>query len=214
MALQQVLPLVIRTADGGIIDVSLMNEKAYTKSLERKELWHLHRDTGRVLPYGEQIILTALKSQSNWYEASVREETGGSSGLGEGTAEPVAEEPSEQPAALRYGAPSEGPGEEERQALGCGSALELLEQTILERKRSMPEGSYTTHLFTSGGEKIRKKTGEEAVELLLAREQGHLISESADLIYHLLVLLAFYDIPVSSVCAELARRGGSQEESR
>jgi phosphoribosyl-ATP pyrophosphohydrolase len=227
MALQQVHPLIIRRQDGEIIDVSLMNEKSYTKSVERGELWHLNRDTGRVLPFDERLRMLSLKGQPNWYEAVVQKEDAsdqdeGRAHAGEDAA--VSERIYEEPAALRYGSPAGGRTEEARpagaagpggagtaaQTPGCGAALELLEQTILARKATLPQGSYTTHLFTSGEEKIRKKTGEEAVELLLAREEERIVSESADLIYHLLVLLAHYNIPVSAVCGELSRRGGGE----
>jgi phosphoribosyl-ATP pyrophosphohydrolase len=70
----------------------------------------------------------------------------------------------------------------------------------------MPEGSYTTHLFEKGEEKIRKKTGEEAVELLLAATDREIISESADLIYHLMVLLTERDLSIGQVIAELQGR--------
>ncbi len=227
MALQQVHPLIIRRQNGEILDVSLMNEKSYSKSIERGELWHLNRDTGRILPFDERLRMLSLKGQPNWYEAVIQQEDSEQEGGSDRTGEhaPVSGRIYKEPAALRYGTPEDGrPGAagtagdpaaaasdgSAMQTPGCGTALELLEQTILARKSTLPEGSYTTHLFSSGEEKIRKKTGEEAVELLLARDEERIVSEAADLIYHLLVLLAFYDIPVSTVCAELARRGGGE----
>jgi phosphoribosyl-ATP pyrophosphohydrolase len=249
MELQEVHPLVIRTRDGDITDVSLMNEKAYTKSVEREELWHLHRSTGRVLPYDERTAMISLREQHRWYEAVIERAAGageggggaanaGAAGAGTGAAgasgtageETEAADVSDEPAALRYGTPDEtayggygasgpAPGEgigTEHPALGCGPTLELLEQTILERKASLPEGSYTTHLFSSGEEKIRKKTGEEAVELILARSSGEVAYEAADLIYHLLVLLAELDIPLEAVLRELSsreERPGEEEDS-
>ena len=70
----------------------------------------------------------------------------------------------------------------------------------------MPEGSYTTHLFSAGNEKIRKKTGEEAVELILASDRAQLTSETADFIYHLLVLLEVEGISLDEIAAELKGR--------
>lgn len=81
-----------------------------------------------------------------------------------------------------------------------------LEQLIRSRKQTMPEGSYTTHLFSKGEEKIRKKAGEEAIELLLAKTDQELVSESADFLYHLLVLLVEKSIPFQQVIDELASR--------
>ena len=77
---------------------------------------------------------------------------------------------------------------------------------MLKRKRELPDGSYTTHLFQSGADKIRKKTGEEAIELILASSRGEIIYESADLIYHMLVLLLSEDISIDEVLAELGKR--------
>ena len=88
------------------------------------------------------------------------------------------------------------------------SVLTDLWATIQERNRSRPEGSYTTHLFTQGEEKIRKKTGEEAVELLLARSTDETVHEAADLIYHLLVLLESTGVGIDALLAELRRRAG------
>ena len=103
---------------------------------------------------------------------------------------------------------------ERSEAAGSGATPEQpdilahLYELVRERRRSMPEGSYTTYLFSSGVEKIRKKTGEEAVELVLARERKEMVSESADLLYHLLVLLCASDIEIREVLEELAGRLG------
>jgi phosphoribosyl-ATP pyrophosphohydrolase len=86
------------------------------------------------------------------------------------------------------------------------STLEMLRQVIAGRRRDMPEGSYTTHLFTKGEDKIRKKTGEEAIELILATDRKDMVGEAADLIYHMMVLLEVKDIPIGEVLAELEAR--------
>ncbi|MFR9546507.1 MAG: bifunctional phosphoribosyl-AMP cyclohydrolase/phosphoribosyl-ATP diphosphatase HisIE [Rikenellaceae bacterium] len=87
--------------------------------------------------------------------------------------------------------------------------IRKLEQVVVGRKKEMPEGSYTTHLFTKGTAKIAQKVGEEAVETVIeamADNRERLIYESSDLIYHLLVLLAHKEIPLSEIEAELAQR--------
>jgi phosphoribosyl-ATP pyrophosphohydrolase len=87
--------------------------------------------------------------------------------------------------------------------------LARLEQTIAQRKAEMPEGSYTTYLFTQGQDKILKKLGEETAETLIASKNNsrdELVYEASDLIYHLLVLLAHHDVPWSAIEAELSRR--------
>ena len=87
-----------------------------------------------------------------------------------------------------------------------GEVLSRLQAVIAERQATMPEGSYTTHLFQKGPDKIRKKTGEEAVELLLARTNDEMISEAADLIYHLMVLLQATGLHIDAVLDRLAGR--------
>ncbi len=87
--------------------------------------------------------------------------------------------------------------------------LHELFTTILERKRNMPPTSYTASLLKEGREAIQRKVGEEALEVILASSgEGtqRLVEESADLIYHLLVLLAYHDLGLLDVEAELRRR--------
>ena len=89
------------------------------------------------------------------------------------------------------------------------NALDALYQLIASRKTNAPEDSYTASLFAKGEDEIVKKVGEEAVEVIVAAKgQGHarLVSESADLIYHLLVLLAQKGVGWDEVEAELERR--------
>ena len=81
-----------------------------------------------------------------------------------------------------------------------------LEALIQTRRQTMPEGSYTTHLFKAGLGKIRKKTGEEAIELVLAQSPEETVAEASDLVYHLLVLLVALDIPLDRIFQELRRR--------
>jgi phosphoribosyl-ATP pyrophosphohydrolase len=84
-----------------------------------------------------------------------------------------------------------------------------LERVLTQRKKEMPEGSYTTSLFKEGIDKIAQKLGEEAVETIIASKnepESEVVYESADLIYHLLVLLAERDIPLDSVIRELKGR--------
>lgn len=84
-----------------------------------------------------------------------------------------------------------------------------LSRLIASRKVNAPPGSYTASLFAQGEDEIAKKVGEEAIEVIVAAKgQGRerLIAESADLIYHLLVLLAQKEIAWDEVEAELERR--------
>ncbi|MGZ0189536.1 MAG: phosphoribosyl-ATP diphosphatase [Alphaproteobacteria bacterium] len=87
--------------------------------------------------------------------------------------------------------------------------LDRLYAVIASRKGADPASSYTASLFDKGIAKIAQKVGEEAVETVIdgvAGEQDRLISESADLLYHLLVLWAARDVEPDAVWAELAKR--------
>ena len=82
-------------------------------------------------------------------------------------------------------------------------------RTIAERAQSRPAGSYTTELLEAGVGAVARKVGEEAVEVTVAaldESDERLVSESADLIYHLYVLLAARGLDVTAVEDELARR--------
>ena len=73
----------------------------------------------------------------------------------------------------------------------------------------MPEGSYTTKLFTEGINKIAQKVGEEALETVIEAINGtndHLVYEASDLLYHLLVMLADKGLRIEDVAAELQKR--------
>ena len=87
--------------------------------------------------------------------------------------------------------------------------LDELFAIILDRQENRPPGSYTVKLLDEGEDKVLKKVGEEAMEVILAAKgQGNdrLVSEIADLFYHLLVLLAARGLSLSDIEAELAQR--------
>jgi phosphoribosyl-ATP pyrophosphohydrolase len=87
--------------------------------------------------------------------------------------------------------------------------LHELFAVILERQINPQPGSYTAKLLNAGEDEVLKKVGEEAMEVILAAKgQGdeRLVSEVADLFYHLLVLLAAHGLTLSDVEAELVRR--------
>ena len=94
------------------------------------------------------------------------------------------------------------------------SIFARLMQIIEDRRDNPPERSYTTSLFKGGIDKIGAKINEEAGEVVeAAREEGdagheHLVHEAADLVYHLLVMLAHRGVKLDEVEAELQRRFG------
>ena len=93
-----------------------------------------------------------------------------------------------------------------------GTSLQFLTELqdfIYQRKAEMPEGSYTTKLFTLGINKIAQKVGEEALETVIEATHGtngNLIYEVSDLLYHLLVMLTEKGLRIEEVAAELQKR--------
>ncbi|MBA4496212.1 bifunctional phosphoribosyl-AMP cyclohydrolase/phosphoribosyl-ATP diphosphatase HisIE [Paenactinomyces guangxiensis] len=93
--------------------------------------------------------------------------------------------------------------------------LNQLETLIAEREAERPEGAYTTYLFDKGLDKILKKVGEETAEVIIAaknRSADELRYETADLLYHLLVLLREAKLPLDEVLMELEKRHGTKQK--
>lgn len=92
------------------------------------------------------------------------------------------------------------------------TALERLAATIAARKGADPDGSWTAKLLAKGPEKCAEKFGEEAVEAVIEAVKGdraRLTAEAADVLYHLLVMLAARNVTLADVLAELERREGT-----
>lgn len=98
----------------------------------------------------------------------------------------------------------------EREDTGAGVRfLSELERVISDRKKNPVEGSYTSYLFEKGVDKIAKKVGEEGTETVIAAKNENreeFVGECADLLYHLLVLLAEKNVSLADVCTELKAR--------
>lgn len=89
--------------------------------------------------------------------------------------------------------------------------LDRLQATIAERRAADPATSYVASLFAKGRARIAQKLGEEAVECVIAAcgtDSAKIVPEAADLLFHLLVLLADAGLSLDDVRAELARREG------
>ena len=223
----QTRPLVICDAGGTPIDVVLENDKGFRKSIETGTLGSLHQDTGRLLPYAQEAE-ASIEDHTTWYRAVLtgpgqfwfRANRTGTEQLtalaapaeraiagAEPRARDDAAEAARSAAESATAADVDPPGDHETPAGDqIGAVLSSLVDVIRARRREMPEGSYTTHLFSAGKEKIRKKVGEEAVELILASNRAELTSEAADLIYHLLVLLEVEGVSLDEVAGELKLR--------
>jgi phosphoribosyl-ATP pyrophosphohydrolase len=98
-------------------------------------------------------------------------------------------------------------------------SLSTLEAIVATRAQASPDHSWTARLVQHGQAKAAKKLGEEAVETVIAaisNDRENLVAESADLLYHLMVVLKIADIPLQDVMAELERRtsqSGLQEKA-
>ena len=99
---------------------------------------------------------------------------------------------------------------------GTGKVLARLTRIIDERKVNAPKGSYTSRLLSEGPQRMGQKVGEEAIELAIAAQyldKQRCVEEAADLVYHLLVLLAAKGISLQDVEAELEKRMGEAVQS-
>lgn len=183
--MEEIKSLVVLNKSGEVIALESINNKAHKKSLENGILWMVHGETGRVLPFKEGAkpgYLLNIEEKPFGFTAMVNEGNDHKSDTNEDKAS-------------KKSSGSEG-----------SNILTVLAEVIASRHKEMPEGSYTTHLFSSGADKIRKKLGEEAIELILAREKSEIVYEAADLFYHTLVLLEALDISLEEIYTELEKR--------
>jgi len=183
-------PVVVCNSAGEPIEVAETSRKGFQKSTEQGVLWVLDAETSRLLPLPPEAPLVSIVERQSFYRAVVDTKAEVDSGA----------------APAREGQAGAGLSAAAAADSGRSELLQRLQQVIAERQTAMPEGSYTTHLFREGPDKIRKKTGEEAIELILARTEREIISESADLIYHMLVLLQATGLRIEAVLDALSQR--------
>lgn len=210
---QGLIPAIVQDAEGGeVLMMAYMNEEALRKTLEtglshfysrsRQRLWrkgeesgHLQRvkeifydcDQDVLLLKVEQEVAACHTGHRSCFFERLHPDPGG--------------------VAAKVFKPEE--------AYGGLRILDRLYQVILERKASLPAGSYVASLFEQGQERILKKLSEELTELLLAskdEKRDEIVYEMADLWFHLLVLLGSHGIPPKEVGQELERRFGKKAE--
>ncbi len=105
----------------------------------------------------------------------------------------------------------EGKFVEDKEREDLSDVMSVDEATVWDRKKNPEDGSYTNYLFTKGEDKILKKVGEEAAEVVIAgknRDKDEISYETADLIYHLTVMLADNDMTWNDIYREMKRRRG------
>lgn len=92
-----------------------------------------------------------------------------------------------------------------------GEVLNRLSETLTSRRHADPESSYTAKLLAGGPDSILKKIGEECAELIIAAKDGnrlHVVWESTDVLFHVMVLLAHFGLSIEDLYQELHRREG------
>jgi phosphoribosyl-ATP pyrophosphohydrolase/phosphoribosyl-AMP cyclohydrolase len=188
------VPAVVQDArTREVLTLAYMNEESLRRTLEEGETWFWSRSRGELWHKG-------ATSGNTQRVVEVRADC-------DSDALVVLVEP--RGPACHTGATSCFGGGAERVDEGIGASLEEVYSVVSERRREMPEGSYTTYLFEKGLNKILKKVGEESAETIIAAKDGDaeaLKAETADLLYHLVVLLVERGLTLGDVGRELARR--------
>lgn len=177
------LPLIIRDMEGRILAVDQMDDRSYQKTMERKARWYYHAESGRLLADERWPRVHTVIRGAHWYEliVAMEDHSSGSVARQEDYSSDAATSSEDHP-------------------------LHRLQSLIHQRRKELPEGSYTTYLFSKGAEKIRKKLAEESIEVVLAATREQIVCESADLLYHLIVLLESEQVLFSEVVDELSTR--------
>lgn len=189
-----------------VLMLAYMNEEALQRSLETKETWFYSRSRqelwhkGATSGHTQEIV--DLRFDCDADALIVRVKPAGPAchtGSYSCFSTSLLDEESQQLRPFKEG---------ERFAI-----LNELESTIAQRETERPPGAYTTYLFEQGVDKILKKIGEEAAEVIIAaknRDQDELKWEAADLLYHLFVLLREQQLPLDDVLQVLAQRHTEQ----
>ncbi|MGE6630157.1 bifunctional phosphoribosyl-AMP cyclohydrolase/phosphoribosyl-ATP diphosphatase HisIE [Bacillus sp. NPDC077027] len=189
------IPAIVQDAQSKeVLTLAYMNKESYEKTIESGETWFFSRSRKKLWHKGETSGHTQKVKEIRYdcdQDALV-----------------VLVDPSGP--ACHTGSYSCFANEAEQRTEGNRFAIfNELEQVIAKRQTEMPEGAYTTYLFEKGVDKILKKVGEEASEVIIAaknRDQEELKWETADLLFHLLVLLREQNLPLDDVLKVLEKR--------
>lgn len=196
------IPAVVQDADSGrVLMVAYMNAASLEKTLEtgqtwfysrsRRWLWHKGETSGHV----QDVVRIEYDCDGDALLVQVRQKG----------------------PACHTGEPScfHNVLQEREEGTRPGLFFAELEAIITGRKNLRPAGSYVAGLFEKGTDKILKKVGEEAAEVIIAAKNDNrdeLVYEAADLVFHLMVLLADKNVPLADISAELVRRHGRKKE--
>lgn len=201
---QGLIPAIVQdAATGRVLTLAYMNRETVQRSLEERQTWFWSRSRQKIWHKGEtsgntqQILRVEADCDGDALLVVVQPQ---------GPACHTGKDSCFFNNLLGTGfQPGFGPRSEGRFL----TTIERLVEVIKTRKAEMPEGSYTTYLFSKGLDKILKKIGEESAETIIAaknQSKSELTLESADLLYHLLVLFVKEGLEVENVLAELEKR--------
>jgi len=186
------IPAIVQDASTReVLTLAYMNRESLARTLETKQTWFWSRSRNQLWHKGEtsgntqEVVNLALDCDRDAVIVSVKPagpacHTGAVSCFDTGTA-----------------------------ARALGPVLDQLYELIESRERERPAGSYTTYLFEAGLDKILKKVGEESAETIIAAKNDddeRVSAETADLLYHVLVLLVARGVSLADVARELASR--------
>ncbi len=214
------IPAVIQeAASGTVLMVGYMNRESLRKTLETGYTWFYSRSRKRLWKKGETSghvqRVEQIRTDCDQDTLLIQVTQEGPGACHEG-----------YHSCFHYGVTIDGGVEGENMSAertfdpekvygsSSGAILEEVYQVIRDRKENPKEGSYTTYLFNEGINKILKKVGEEAAEVIIAAkdpEDEPLIYEAADLLYHLMVLLVERGLHPNQVFEELQRRRGGSK---
>ena len=195
------VPVIIQDLDGTVLTLGYMNKEALNKTLETNLVHYYSRSKNRIRMKGEtsgnyQRLKEIYIDCDNDTLLLKVEQIGVACHLGTKSCFREVEKIDRLPeTTIDYSL----------------DFLNELKEIIKDRKNNPKEGSYTSYLFKEGREKIYKKFGEEAVEVLVAPNRERIIYETADLIYHLFVLLCYENIEFGEIVQELKKRHKEEE---
>lgn len=203
------VPAVVQDAvSGRVLMLGWMNEEALTRTTEsgRVHFWSRSRQSlwKKGETSGNELHLRSLTVDCDGDALLVR-------------ADPVGPTCHTGAVSCFFEPPFEGEHPDRVQPSELGSALSALVGIVRERAARRPEGSYTASLLKAGTGRIAQKVGEEGLEVALAAASGstdQVVSESVDLLYHLLVLLEDLGIDADRVGAEMTRRFPAETNGR
>ncbi|MBB5173447.1 bifunctional phosphoribosyl-AMP cyclohydrolase/phosphoribosyl-ATP diphosphatase HisIE [Texcoconibacillus texcoconensis] len=202
---QGLLPAIVQDAvSKEVLTLAYMNKTSLEKTIETKETWFYSRSRQELWHKGEtsgntqRVVDIRLDCDQDALVVLV-EPTGPACHTGAYSCFQSANKQGSQADSDRF------------------AIIQELEQVIAKREAERPEGAYTTYLFEKGVDKILKKVGEEASEVIIAAkdyDKEELTWETADLLYHLLVLLREQKLPLDDVLNRLHERHSTKTSTQ